>query len=258
MTACTEFSIPGYAHLIQNFLELGYVPRVFDDTVMMSDGDLLLRHDVDYCLQSACEMARAEEALGVQATYFILLRSPLFNPFGHGEAEILREISRLGGSVGLHFDASYYPGLSVEQLEVEAKREAGILERLVNREIRTLSFHKPPLEVRSRAARFGGLVHSSLPMFMDDILYCSDTLGIFGHGEPLDKLEVQNRNPVQLLTHPIWWSESADLTGLEKLDRLFERRTRLTNQAIARSVTAYRERANQTGAESATTEETSK
>src|SRR5262245_23044590 len=64
----------------------------------------ILRHDVDFCLQTALEMAQLEAQLGVRATYFILLSSPSYNVFSAPENSIPARLVELGHEVALHYD----------------------------------------------------------------------------------------------------------------------------------------------------------
>jgi hypothetical protein len=63
-----------------------------------------LRHDLDVCLEEALDMANLESELGVRATYFILVNSPLYNPLSQGSLEFVHHIQAKGHWIGLHID----------------------------------------------------------------------------------------------------------------------------------------------------------
>lgn len=237
----TRFDLAGYKGLLLALGDEGYRTRHFDDPGAPARHHLLLRHDVDYCLASAAAMSATEIASGISATWFILVRSPLFNPFGAGEREILRSLRHGGGRIGLQFDASYYAGKEDDPLalEQEASAEIAALELASDGPVVAVSFHKPPSSLRDYEHSFCGRPHTSEPRFMRDILYCSDTLGRFSFGEPLAQARAAKGSALQLLTHPIWWSESAEVTGIDKLTALVRRRTSAIHDALERSVTAY-------------------
>lgn len=241
MTLSTRFDLAGYTVLLSALRSEGYRLRHFDDHGDPSRFDLLLRHDVDYCLSSAAAMGAIERAMGVSSTWFILVRSPLFNPFGADEAEVLQSLRLGGGRIGLQFDASYYGGFvhDLSALEDMAKGEIAALELASAGPVVAVSFHKPPPLLRDYEGCFAGRPHTSEPRFMRDILYCSDTLAKFSFGDPLHHARQTGGCAMQLLTHPIWWSESAMMTGLAKLDALAHRRADHTYGALERSVTAY-------------------
>jgi len=237
----TRFDFAGYEELIAGLLREGYLIRMFDDCISPTRGNLFLRHDIDYCLDSAVAMAEIERAQGVRSTWFILVRSPLFNPFGAGERMLLRSLRDAGGRIGLHFDASYYADAADDDdaLQRAAAEEIEALEIASAGPIVATSFHKPPAFLREREATFAGRPHCSEPRFMRDILYCSDTLAQFSYGEPIDHARRTDLQAMQLLTHPIWWSGSSEMSGLAKLDALAERRANSALDAIERSVSAF-------------------
>ncbi len=235
------FTLDGYAALIEAFKGLGYRCRSFDGAKPGS-GELRLRHDVDYCLRAAAAMAAGEAELGVTSTWFILIRSPLFNPFGAEERELLRSLRHGGSAIGLHFDASYYPDADLAVLEEAAAQEIAALELASGGPVVATSFHKPPPFLAALEQRFVDRPHTSQPAYMRDSLYSSDTLSRFGHGDPVDLARAAGLPPVHLLTHPIWWTGTEADDGLAKLDRLVEGRQQITVEAVARSVTAYRMR----------------
>ena len=186
-------------------------------------------------------MAEVEAARQIASTWFILVRSPLFNPFGAGERELLRSLRDGGGRIGLQFDASYYPDRlsDREALELAAHEEIAALETASGGPVVAVSFHKPPPLLKDCDRDFVERPHCSEPRFMRDILYCSDTLAQFSYGEPMDHARQTDLRAMQLLTHPIWWSGTAGMSGLEKLDALAQRRADLALEAIERSVTAF-------------------
>jgi len=236
----TRFDLAGYRDLVANLLRMGYGVTTFDECASPKRGDLLLRHDVDYCLPTAVKMAGIEAAHDMVSTWFILVRSPLFNPFGAGERELLRSLRAKGGRIGLQFDAGYYPEMSdVTTLEKAASEEIAALEIASAGPVVAVSFHKPPPCLRTHGELFAGRPHCSEPRFMRDIVYCSDTLAQFSHGEPLDRAHASDLCAMQLLTHPIWWSESAEMSGIAKLDALTRRRADAVLDAIEDSVTAF-------------------
>ena len=69
-----------------------------------------LRHDVDYDLEAALAIGRAEAALGCRSTYFLLHTAPYWGKAGFSEA--CQELEKLGHEVGLHLNvlAEWYDG----------------------------------------------------------------------------------------------------------------------------------------------------
>ena len=53
---------------------------------------ILLRHDIDYSIDKAFEMAKIESKLGIKSTYFVLLRSSFYNPYSIVNTSQLKKI----------------------------------------------------------------------------------------------------------------------------------------------------------------------
>ena len=102
----------------------------------------MLRHDLDMSIEAALQVARVEHAIGMKATYFVLLRTEFYNPFSEIARETLFEIMNLGHRIGLHFDASLYQDGGGD-FENVVDWECETLSRLLRREVDIVSFHRP-------------------------------------------------------------------------------------------------------------------
>jgi hypothetical protein len=77
---------------------------LFDETIETGENRVLyLRHDVDFSLAMAVELARINADLGVTATFFILLRGHAYNPASRRSQERLAELLTLGQRVAFHW-----------------------------------------------------------------------------------------------------------------------------------------------------------
>ena len=106
-----EFSIEGYGELLSAFKDNGYSFCGFEeiDTRLTERHPfVVLRHDVDISLRPALEIARIEFEQGIQATYFVLLRSPFYNSLSRSNAEFLLQIHRYGHQIATHLDLAAY------------------------------------------------------------------------------------------------------------------------------------------------------
>ena len=79
----TSFSPDAYLALL-GALSAGGYRYVSYDAVEPEAQHLLLRHDIDFALEAAVAMAEAEHALGVRATYFVLVDTEFYNPCSSG------------------------------------------------------------------------------------------------------------------------------------------------------------------------------
>ncbi len=86
-----EFTLDGYRALLAAFLNRGYTARSFAE-VEPQARHLVLRHDLDMSVQAALPIAEIERDLGLSATYFVLVRTEMYNPFSAAAKRDLQEI----------------------------------------------------------------------------------------------------------------------------------------------------------------------
>ena len=212
-----EFSLEGYSQLLSAFKDKDYIFCQFEeiDARLAEERPfVLLRHDIDISLRPALEVARIEYEQGIQATYFVLLRSPFYNVLSRSNAEILSEIQSYGHQIAPHIDLTFYDNdwaTALMEVEVFAKLYPYINTRLV-------SLHSPydlqhmPIDVCPQLNNvYGSAVRG-------DVAYISDSTGRWRYGEPPGSKAFNARKPIQLLTHPIWWFQEGE-TAPQKLER---------------------------------------
>lgn len=200
----TEFTLAGYETLVRRLLDLGYVCRGYDDAAAARP-HLILRHDIDMSLHAAVAMAERESALGVTATYFVLLRTELYNPLSGEGLQAVTRLRDLGHEIGLHLDASLYADGEATAIDDGAARECAILEAATGEPVRVISFHRPAKALLGSSDPVAGRRHAYQPRYFSEMAYCADSRGAWHHGHPLDHPAVSARQALQLLTHPIWW-----------------------------------------------------
>ena len=232
-----EFSLTGYKSLIDGLIAHGYAISSFRK-VNPTSKHLIVRHDVDMCLDAAVEMATLENQLGVAAHYFVLLRTEMYNLFSDNGLDAVEALLSLGHRVGLHLDASLY---SEEELEEAVEWEAGCLQCVTGREVDMISFHRPAKSLLGRADMLAGRRHAYQPKYFNEMAYCSDSRGRWDHGYPLDLEAVEKGQALQLLTHPIWWTTNGTENAVSRLDRFATGRHQRLRMELARNCEPYRE-----------------
>jgi len=236
MTDAVLFSAEGYATLLAAFAARGYEVRGYTE-VEPEKAHLVLRHDVDISLAQAAGMAGLEKSLGVQSSYFILLRTEFYNPLSAAGLAAIQQIRACGHEIGLHFDASLYSEDDTD-LEAGVRRECEILESAIDAPVRLISFHRPAEAQIGSVGEIGGRVNVYAARFVSEMGYVSDSRGSWQHGLPLDHPAVQEGHAVQLLTHPIWWMGEGGAPTLQ-LKRFLSERGRFLDQELARQCTIH-------------------
>ena len=243
-----EFTLDGYRALLAAFLDRGYTARGFAE-VEPQARHLVLRHDLDMSVQAALPIAEIERDLGLSATYFVLVRTEMYNPFSAAAKRDLERIVGLGHEIGLHFDPSLY-GSGREGLDQAVGRECAALESVYSVPVRVVSFHRPPARLLGLEGRLAGRNHAYEARFWREMGYCSDSRGEWHHGHPLDHAAVAEGRALQLLTHPIWWTAGPADSVKEKLDRFARARFDLLRAELARNCEPYRDAAENAGGKS--------
>lgn len=204
-----SFDVDHYAEMVLAFVQAGYGFYKFQDIELLDKAMpfVILRHDVDFSIDAALEIAELESSLGIQSTFFFQLRSPLYNLLSDHASTALHAMHDWGHDIALHFDLGYYRSGLSRQL-VDELRSLCRFYPFANTKI--VSLHRP----RKFAM---ALRHLELPAttrhtyekrYTRDIAYFSDSGGQWRSQHPLQSNDFQSAEPMQLLLHPLWWTES--------------------------------------------------
>jgi hypothetical protein len=188
---------------------------------------VLWRHDVDYSVHRAVALARLEAELGARATYFLSLRSDLYNllePAVHARA---REIVAMGHWLGLHFDAGFYADRSLPMLDRCVAWEARLLSGALEAPVHAVSLHNPSVSSTEDldAEELGGIVHAGARSVRDRYAYVSDSNGFWRFDRLPDVLENGEHERLHVLTHPEWW-QPEPMSPRARILRCIEGRSR--------------------------------
>lgn len=196
----TDFTHDSYLNLLKYVQDLGYTIGPFR-RFPKSGPYVILRHDIDFSVLKAKEMAELDHKAGVAATFFVLLTSPLYNALSEANIQVMQQIIKLGHEIGLHYDCSTFENLQPNERYNQVVTLANCLGNNLNIKITAISQHKP---ARSNIKEnFPGYADAYSRPFFNDIAYISDSRMTF-RGQ--DVYAFFRNNPrSQLLIHPIWW-----------------------------------------------------
>ena len=158
--------------MLHAFCEFGYDVVTYDECDV-NRRHLLLRHDIDMSPSHALIIARIEADAGLRATYFVLVRTSVYNPFSSENSGNLARTHPPRASSRVHFDASLYSD-NPDELDAAVRTECEVLERILSQPIRIVSFHRPSKVLLNYANELGGRQHTYSPRFFRDIAYCSE------------------------------------------------------------------------------------
>jgi hypothetical protein len=239
-----QFTHHNFTELIKTLKKSGYNFLGFPlarENLKVGKSFCLLRHDVDYDLYKALELAEIENEMGVAATYFFLLRTKKYNILEKSSTKAVKAILALGHKLGLHFDCAEYPNYnSPEELTQACQQEINIVETWFKSRVDAVSFHNPPPNVLESPDAFEMQVpHTYLPIYTQEITYVSDSCGEWKYGHPTSLKAFKDKNPLHILMHPIWWNKQ-HCGALQVLARHLNKVTVDYQQNMARESRIYK------------------
>ena len=137
-----EFTYGAYGDLLALLDRQGYQVATYHDW-QAYPRCVILRHDIDNSPEQALALARVEREMGVHSTYFVLLRSEVYNVAARRCLETLGQIQALGHELGLHFDEKAYPEAGIEETAAHILRERDMLSALLETPVTSVSMHRP-------------------------------------------------------------------------------------------------------------------
>lgn len=198
---------------------------------------IILRHDVDFSLEYALELAEKESEHKIRSTYFVLFNGEYYNPFDSKNSKIIKEISDLGHEIGLHYDTSFLPKSSRKEIEI-IKKEINMLEIITHKKIISVAQHVPS-ETRRIFTNLKneGFIDSRSPEIIKQVKYISDSSHYWREGCMCQNVKKFDR--LQILTHPIWWVNNSNKRNGSLLE--FENKKK---QEITRKINDYKDMVN--------------
>jgi UDP-GlcNAc3NAcA epimerase len=238
-----ECHMQTYKKVLKGLLSKNYSFNSFDEAPRLLEDNspfVIMRHDIDFCLNKALAMAKAESELGIKSTYFFMLRTEHYNIFSKRGTDAINKILDYGHYLGLHFDvASYLDELSADELGKSVDQEAEILENYFKKKVGIVSFHRPNKFILTGTPEVSGArPHTYMPIYTDKIEYMSDSRGVWRNGNPLESQAFSESKPMHILIHPIWWADE-HVAPHEILQRFVDDKMETIERSVADNNTVY-------------------
>lgn len=205
------FSFNDYRKIIQIIKDTG---RVTDyKAALHADKFAIMRHDVEYSVERAYELARVESSMDFTSTYFFQWTNNSYNILSRKNKDLIKDIHERGHNIGLHFALN---GMTdMEQIRAQILKEIRILNELFGFTIDTFSIHRPSKDVLRENIKLPGIINAYQDEFFTfgenvteqsevEVKYLSDANHIWRYGYP-DEKNILSYDKVQILTHPFAW-----------------------------------------------------
>lgn len=230
-----------YSGFLKLALQSGYKFLPFQEKDEYKDSKFcLLRHDVDADLNAAYQMAKAEHALGIHSTYFLMLRSPVYNVLGRANSNYVQKIISLGHEIGLHYDEGYYPQGNSDLNDL-IEKESQIMFLAFGRKIKVVSFHQPGESVLNNTIQLNNFLNTYDKKQFEGIFYLSDSNMVWKNETPWDIFSKSLYNRVQLLIHPMWWVGKGNENTFELWNKALLDNSRRSFEQIIKTERAFGE-----------------
>jgi len=234
-TNVCSFSWQHYREILEAGKNSGYKFLLFNEiNGNTAEKYCLLRHDIDFAPEKAIEFGRIEYELGIRSTYFYQIGAWTYNTQERACSEAIQALNSMGHQIALHFDATWWEGISVEELADVCTYEKDMLARMTDIDISDIvSFHNPHTYADKVINKtLAGIHHSYEPKYFSDIKYLSDSQGWY-EGCMCKLFESKKYPRIQLLTHPYIWSENPQTDFIEDMATFINtRRDQLTEYMV--------------------------
>ncbi len=173
----------------------------------------VLRHDIEFSIDRAYELAKVEKELGVTSTYTVQLRNNTYNALSEKNIDLIKRIKDLGHHIGLHQNP---PLMDLDKLKTYVNVDIQMLEYYYGFYVDRFAFHRPKKEYLKEYFQLDGKINCYDKKFFHyfdekpdniNVLYLADSNHEWKYGYPLD-YDFSKIDKLQLLTHPYSWTET--------------------------------------------------
>jgi hypothetical protein len=201
------YSLAAYDRLLRFALEREYRFTPFAATSDETGKSIYLRHDVDYALSAAIDLARVNAAHGVAGTFFLLLRGELYNLLNPHAVRQAEQLVALGQRIGLHYVIPDDAGKDLDHLANAVASDYRIFQANLPSVSPVVSWHNPTQDLMERTRDWEprGFLNAYHRRFGVSIPYYSDS-NFRNSSEALQRALANDHRALQLLCHPINWA----------------------------------------------------
>lgn len=231
---CKPFTYDEYRYILKRLETQGY--RFVDYHEALEDVHnpntqhfAVIRHDLDVSLENAIKIAKIDNELNIQSTFFILVNTNFYHVFWNQDTLLIKGLQSLDREIGLHFAFQEKPEawvLNHERIGFEGYYQT---------KIDFFTIHCPHKLNEEFSALLYGLQNVSE---IQNVKYFGDGWGQWRHGHPLESDEFKQGKPLHLNFHPIWWNEEPK-SPLICLNEFIKRKNKELKWNIAQNLMGF-------------------
>lgn len=177
------------------------------------DKFVIMRHDVEYSVERAYDLAKVEESMDFTSTFFFQWTNNSYNLLSRRNMDMIRDMHERGQTIGLHYALN---GLTdMQQARKQIVKEMDMLSEMCGFKIDTFSVHRPSNDILRENIKLPNILNAYQDEFFTfaeevnestpvAVKYLSDANHIWRYGYP-DEANISGYDKVQILVHPFAW-----------------------------------------------------
>jgi hypothetical protein len=203
----SDFTLENYKRLLE-IAKKEYAFIFFQDIADNLEKTIILRHDLEFSIPIALEMAEIEASAGIKSTYFLQIHGDFYNILEKNNLETVKKISKMGHQLGLHFDAHFWEISDEAKLEKYMLIDKQVLKQYLGIEPKVFSFHNTdPFILSCKKETYAGMINVYSKKINDLYSYCADSTGYWRYEILEDRLIEAEDERLQLLIHDGMWQD---------------------------------------------------
>lgn len=235
-----NFSYEEYIHII-DWVKNNYNVMKFSDVTPSTDNFCVIRHDVEYSVDRAYQLAKVEQSEGINSTYLFQIKNNCYNPLSTINIPKIQEIHDMGHSIGLHVHCGLLN--QYDNMTDMIQKDIEILSGSTGIDAKVFSFHRPTIDMLLSYLKIENLINAYDSMYFHAyvdsvknlrVKYVSDSNHMWKYGYPTT---VRN-NKLQLNFHPFSWTKNG-FNNNDNFSSLIEEKTENIIYSMDREIQTF-------------------
>tara|TARA_Y100001958_G_scaffold98184_1_gene67830 strand:- start:19365 stop:20132 length:768 start_codon:yes stop_codon:yes gene_type:complete len=205
----SDFTLSNYKNILKMAINKGYKFKLFDILYDYPQRSIILRHDLEFSVPIALEMAKIEYQLGIKSTFFIQLHGDFYNALEINTFNIIKEIESFGHEIALHFDTHFWDIKDTQQLEQFLLIDKDTFTKYFGKAPRLFSFHNNnAFTMTCEQNSYGGMHNVYATKYKKEYGYCADSTGFWRYEILEQRINEAKDNVLQVLIHDAMWQDT--------------------------------------------------
>ena len=211
-----KFSYKEYVSIIENIIN-NYNVVDYTDVNENTKSFAIIRHDIEFSLYRALNLAKIDHTLGIKSSFFVQLRNNCYNALSKENLDILNEISKLGHHIGAHINTSNLTSTDEKELHKFILQDIITLEKYTSIKIDRFSFHSPTKNQLKKPIKIPNIINAYDNLYFHyfdgknptklNVLYLADSNHQWKWGNPTVNNFASNKK-LHINFHPFSWTET--------------------------------------------------